>query len=172
MMRACNICSKLLFCAEKHSYSLRKRFHIYDRLHLAVSNNEVEIRDKLIEHKIVYFSIDDTIDYEGFADDFGPMNLASIFNFCSLMDKQLALNPDKSVALQCLEEEKAITNAVFLIGAYLVMKHGLSVVEVVQCCASALNMTVAYRDVSPGPQNFFLHVKDCWAGLHRAKQLH
>jgi hypothetical protein len=30
---------------------------------------------------------------------------------------------------------------------------------------------VPYRDVTPGPQNFSLHVQDCWKGLLRAKQL-
>ena len=30
---------------------------------------------------------------------------------------------------------------------------------------------VSYRDVSPGEQNFHLHLEDCWQGIWRARKL-
>ncbi len=51
------------------------------------------------------------------------------------------------------------------------MKFDMDPDEVVQCLSPASDFVVSFKDVSSGPQNFHLYLRDCWAGLWRAKQL-
>ena len=119
----------------------------------------------------VYIRIDENISYFGFADDFGPMSLGSIFEFCELLDSCGREHPNDPIAVVSLPDAKSLTNATFLIGSYLILRHNLSIEEVWGKVGPCISMTVPYRDVSQGLQNFDLHVRDCWEGLIMAKNL-
>ncbi len=64
-----------------------------------------------------------------------------------------------------------MTNALFLLGSYLIMICDCNLEYVVECFAPVMHMVTSYRDVSPGPQNFSLELEHCWSGLLRGKQL-
>ena len=118
-----------------------------------------------------YFDIDEQSSYIPFADDFGPMNLAAVYCFCELVEIQCEECPNNKLALRCKTDARSITNAVFLMGSFMIMMRGDHVQTVIDVLQPILKMAVPYRDVSPGPQNFQLFVEDCWRGLFRAKQL-
>ena len=121
--------------------------------------------------EFAYFSTADKCTYDGFCDDFGPMNLGMAFKFCSIVDDMLFSNPEKSV-VYCVEPDpKAVTNAVFLLGAYMMIRENRPPQMLMQHFAEFGDQLLSYRDVSPGEQNFHLHLEDCWEGLWRARQL-
>jgi cell division cycle 14 len=143
--------------------------HVFDRVHLALygtcESNENE------SSEFVYLSVNQFVGYIGFADDFGPMNLGSIFQFCELLSDTLKTNPSMPVALKTSTDRRDITNAVFLAGAYMLLRLHRSVESVVNAFKPISPYLLSYRDVSPGPQNFHLHVQDCWKGLSKAMNL-
>ena len=122
-------------------------------------------------NSIPCFCIEGVISYIGFCDDFGPMSLGSIFEFCKLLDEYLIENQGQQFALLSSGDQRTLTNAVFLLGAYMIMDRGSNPEEIHQCFEPLKKIVLAYRDVSPGEPNFALHLKDCWAGLWRAKSL-
>jgi cell division cycle 14 len=87
------------------------------------------------------------------------------------LDAHLQESSVKLYGLRCAHEPRAITNAVFLIGAYLIMRRDCCIDGVIAICEPVMDLLVPFRDVSRGPQNFDLHVQDCWGGLVRAKRL-
>jgi cell division cycle 14 len=142
-------------------------FHIVDRVHLAITKEHTE----LDRTGFAYFSIEDKICYFGFADDFGPMHLGSIYQFCEVLCDELDKHEKQFVALQSLSDPRSVTNAVFLLGSYMIMKLDYSLQQVTDGLEVLTKMLVPYRDVTPGVQNFNLYVHDCWEGLVTAKQL-
>jgi cell division cycle 14 len=115
--------------------------------------------------------VEDTTEYLGFADDFGPLNLASIYQFCGSLERRLKSDSSRQVAVISRPDPRSLTNAVFLVGAYLIMCLDFSFDATIAACSDVLRLVVPYRDVSPGKQNFALHVHDCWGGLLKAKSL-
>ena len=142
-------------------------FHVFDRVHLAITKEHAE----LDQEGFSYFSIEDKICYFGFADDFGPMHLGSVYQFCEMLDDELTKNKPQLVALHSLSDPRSVTNSVFLLGAYMIMKLDYTLQRVVENLEVLTKLLIPYRDVTPGVQNFNLHVHDCWDGLITAKQL-
>jgi cell division cycle 14 len=143
---------------------------IFENMHLLISKDRTNIISNNIPFS--YFCIDKTIIYVGFADDFGPMSLASTFSFCELLDDQLKKAEGRPVAYHCQPDPESVTNAAFLLGAYLIMRRGFDdVAAVEERLAAVAGALVPYRDVSKKRQTFGLHVRDCWGGLLRARQL-
>ena len=120
---------------------------------------------------VIYFNVDQEIEYVSFAQDFGPMNLASVYTFCDIVEAKRRKHPAESLTLQCKTDSHSITNTVFLVGSYMIMKRDDEMQVVIEALQPILSNAVPYRDISPGPQNFSLYVEDCWKGLYKAKSL-
>jgi cell division cycle 14 len=157
-------------------------FKVFDRVWMDVvsykpdSNQDrhrpvVDNSENLNARSMAIIEMDGFMTYQGFADDFGPLSLASTFQFCSALEDHFKEDADRLYGLQCGLEPRTITNAVFLIGAYLIMRRDCSIDDVMAICEPVKDMVVPFRDVSRGPQNFDLRVQDCWGGLVRAKRL-
>ena len=146
--------------------------HVFDRVYLAISkkNSVIQHSDSEIDVKFALFEIHDKIRYVGFADDFGPMSLGSVYRFCELLDTQLSRS-SKPVALFTKHKARSITNAVFLMGAYMIMRLEKDIETVEQALYPTFPLLVAYRDVSQGAPILGLDVQQCWRGLARAKKL-
>jgi hypothetical protein len=117
-----------------------------------------------------FFVLDDSICYHGFCDDFGPMNLGMVYRFCDCLDDQLQRWPQRRVVLVSDTDRKQITNAAFLLGAYMIMRQDSKPRDAVAALAPFRHRLLSFRDVSPGRQNFHLYLHDCWEGLWHAKQ--
>ena len=118
-----------------------------------------------------FFDMCQVLRYIPFCEDFGPMNLACVYRFCKMIESRLALDADSSIVVVCAPDDATMTNTVFLIGAYMIMMHDSDPTEVVQRFEGLQHRLRTFRDVSPGVQNFHLHLADCWGGIWRAKQL-
>ena len=143
-------------------------YHIFGSVFLVlVDNVAVESRN---DPRFRFFNIKELCPYSPFADDFGPMNLAAIYQFCELLTFELG-QCHHHLALLCTKDYQSVTNAVFLLGSYLIASLNYDLEATKACFAQVRHLTSSYRDVSPGPQNFDLHIADCWGGLLRAKGL-
>ena len=119
-----------------------------------------------------FFSLHDRgIRYNPYCDDFGPMNLAAVFRFCAAIEALHQDNACADVVIVSPPYKPDVTNAAFLIGAHMIMCRGLDPDEVDGCFHGVRPWLAAYRDVSPGEQNFHLGLIDCWRGLWRGKSL-
>jgi cell division cycle 14 len=150
---------------ERETIHLKSVFH---RVFLVVSNSSCE---ELRLHSISCIEIEEEFTYQGFCDDFGPMSLGTVYRFCDMLGQYLQNSDDMPVMILSSSESIPLTNAVFLLGAYMIMRLDFKLEIVQERLKSFVSTIVAYRDVSPGEQNFDLHVEDCWRGLLRAKGL-
>ena len=144
-------------------------FHAFGPFHLLF--DEVELDH---DEAWTYLHVDQLANgfaYTPFCDDFGPMNLATIFRFCDAVDSETGKNQERMLALAVSKDIQERTNAVFLAGAYMIMRLDSDLESVKTAFAPLHGRVVPYRDVSPGKPNFDLHVQDCWGGLARAKGL-
>jgi cell division cycle 14 len=115
------------------------------------------------------FQPQETIKYNGFCDDFGPMNLSSIARFADLLDNELISSPAINIVYSVEAGRRAMTNAVFLVGAYMMLKREMSTESVVSTFDWLKRDCVEdYRDATFSLVDFGLTLKDCWGGLELA----
>jgi cell division cycle 14 len=138
---------------------------VFDRFYLIASEKIARIHPKFL-----CLDVSD-LHYDSFRDDFGPMNLGSTVSFVEKVKRLLMSHPTRPVAFHVLLDAREITNAAYLMGAYLILHLNASPEEVSKQFESLKPNLVSFRDVSPGEQNFHLYLLDCWAGLWRANQL-
>ena len=113
----------------------------------------------------------DQFQYFAFCDDFGPMNLSSIGSFVDALNAELETYPDNDIVLCSEPGQRALTNSVFLLGAFLLIQRRKSTREVAakfNCVDPSL--LTPYRDATHFPADFSLHLEDCWGGMERAMQ--
>ena len=117
------------------------------------------------------FKPDTSIHYHAFCDDFGPMNLAMIAQFIGQLDAELVDNPSSMIFYLVDEGKRELTNAVFLLGAYMVMRLEIAVDEVLDCFSWVdESLTENYRDATFSAVSFGLTLEDCWRGLAKGMQ--
>ena len=112
------------------------------------------------------FVPEESIHYFSLCDDFGPMNLASVVSFVLQLDDELEAYPE-CIFFYCVDAGKrALTNAIFLLGSYMILRLHLNVKEVSNSF-SWLNRKVLepYRDATFSASDFDLTLEDCWGGL-------
>ena len=118
------------------------------------------------------FVPDQAIQYHPMCDDFGPMNMSSMIKFVQQLDDELASNPSSTFLYAIEKCQRSLTNAVFLLGSYMILRLGLSAEEVGESFAWVRpEMTEAYRDATFAPSDFDLTVMDCWRGLVKGMEL-
>eukprot|EP00292_Cryptomonas_paramecium_P011236 CAMPEP_0113682604 /NCGR_PEP_ID=MMETSP0038_2-20120614/12772_1 /TAXON_ID=2898 /ORGANISM="Cryptomonas paramecium" /LENGTH=317 /DNA_ID=CAMNT_0000601725 /DNA_START=166 /DNA_END=1115 /DNA_ORIENTATION=+ /assembly_acc=CAM_ASM_000170 len=115
----------------------------------------------------------DALQYFGFCDDFGPMNMACCIRFIQSLDYQIAECKQKQKAVYCVDEgPRNMSNAVFLLGAYLIIKMGKTASEVDEhFCWIDTGLIESFRDATFAPPEFTLSLFDCWSGLERGRNL-
>jgi cell division cycle 14 len=144
----------------------KNHYHILNDMYLAIQTEEFEPNPCFS-----YFSIQGVLSYHRFCTDFGPMSLGSIYEFCLMVKDLSTCRTERVLALSTPPSREDVTNATFLIGAYIIMNSDADPAGLTHCFAQLRDHLTFFRDVSPGEQMFQLHIEDCWAGLRRAKQL-
>jgi CRP-like cAMP-binding protein len=143
------------------------------RLAFTVHRDEAETRMAILhDRETYYFSSELHETYEPYCDDFGPVDLATVFTFCNLLQDKLS-DERLSGRLICYYAEKDIklrTNAAFLIGAFLIQVEAFSPAEVMALLAAAGKYAfMPFRDATHvQPSTFNLSLLDCFKGLQRA----
>jgi cell division cycle 14 len=108
--------------------------------------------------------------YHAYCDDFGPVNMASVIDFVKLVEKEMAQSLECKVVVCVDEGHRSLTNAVFLLGAYLLIRHNLSSDKVANHFAWLHDDLIEpYRDATFSPSDFDLHLIDCWRGLEKGR---
>ena len=126
-----------------------------------------------IQHdtQVCTLRLDEMVNYDPFCEDFGPINLGYTFRFCEALHAVLESKERRNVQVVCSPDPRSLTNGVFVLGAYMIMMLDQNCEEVSARFEDLHSRLKTFRDVSPGVQNFHLHLHDCWQGLWRAKQL-
>ena len=117
-----------------------------------------------LKHDTAYKSFKDR-------DDFGPVNIACTLRFIETVDKELASFPDKKIVFCIRAGRRQLTNAVFLLGAYMILKRNSKPQSVADCFSwIEPEMLEPFRDATYSKPDFHLHLIDCWQALDRGKQ--
>jgi cell division cycle 14 len=117
------------------------------------------------------FSTDKKLAYLPFADDFGPMNLACVSQFNAILQSKIRTRKGR-IVVYCVENNlRQLTNAVFLLGSFMIIELGYTSTETWECLKSFEPMIEMYRDAQSTPATFRLELVDCWGGLERANGL-
>jgi cell division cycle 14 len=100
------------------------------------------------------------------------MNLSSVVSFIEQLEKELSLNPQAKIIYCVASGKRALTNASFLLGCYMMLKLNMSSREVSETF-DWLDETnsEAYRDATFDPGSFRLTLDDCWLGIERGRDL-
>ena len=106
-----------------------------------------------------------SIQYHPFCDDFGPLNVSSVISFVEQLQSELADNTSRILLYSVGSSQRELTNAIFFIGAFMVLIQGRASQEVVESFAWAKPYTEAYRDATYAAPSFELSLADCWAAL-------
>jgi len=120
-----------------------------------------------------FFSVDTTLIYEAFSEDFGPLNLAMTYRFCKLLEAKLN-NPalaGKRIVHCCSQEPQARANAACLMGLYQVIVQRKTAKQAYQPFSSIEPPFLPFRDAITGPCSFKLTVLDCLEGMQKAMEL-
>ena len=104
-------------------------------------------------------------------EQFNPPSISSVVDF--IQEIQGRLQRDNKKLLMYVEEgKKQLTNAVFLMGAYLILKHGLTTIEV-QTKFGWLQSSQLdpYKQADNCLSEIPLHAFECLQGLEKGKSL-
>jgi hypothetical protein len=98
------------------------------------------------------------------------MNAASVAEFITLLDQELASDLSCKIVYCVDEGRRHLTNAVFLLGAYLILKHDMPTDQVAGLFGWLDQGSIeAFRDATFSEADFALTLEDCWRGLERGK---
>ena len=124
------------------------------------ANNDFEI-----------FTLDGSISYQGYCDDFGPMNMSCIIDFVRLLEAKLNGSPDRMIAFCVDHGKRSLTNAVFLLGAYMILRMDKPSDAVSESFLWLhTDQVEPYRDATYSRPDFALELIDCWRGLEKGMQ--
>jgi hypothetical protein len=114
------------------------------------------------------FTLPKKIKYVAYCDDFGPMNMSCIVDFIRMLDSLLATYKDKTLVL-CVEAgRRRLTNAVFLIGAYMIRRQNKAPAEISESFRwLGPDQIEQYSDATYSEPDFRLQLIDCWRGLEK-----
>ena len=138
---------------------------VEDRVYIAQNMNKLDL-----VNDIRCFRPKLALEYHAGCDDFGPLNMSSIVYFITSLDKELESFPDKTIAL-CVEKGKRqLTNAVFLLGSYMIIREEMTA-NAVAASFDRLDATLleSNRDAKYDESNFDLCLFECWCGLEKGK---
>ena len=110
------------------------------------------------------------ITYHAFCDDFGPMNLACVVDFIQMLEEKLVDCTTTKLILCVDAGRRALTNAVFLLGSYMILRQGKASSAVAASFHWLERQMEPYRDASFSHPDFVLHLIDCWRGLEKGMQ--
>jgi cell division cycle 14 len=119
-----------------------------------------------------FFTIDDTLRYEPFFNDFGPLNLNLTYKFCQMLLSKLNApeHASKVIYFYCANRPQNRANAAVLIGAYLIIYAGRTSAQAYEPL-KALEPYMPFRDASQQLCTFRLLPQHCLRALSKALKL-
>jgi cell division cycle 14 len=126
------------------------------------------------DQRYLSFSMDAAVQYHSFCDDFGPMNLSSTVRFIKQLEQELAACAQsccRQLVLSVESGPRPLTNAVMLLGSYLILMKDMTPEQVADRFAGIPpDQLEDYRDATYLPADFGLALRDCWDGLFQGQR--
>eukprot|EP00292_Cryptomonas_paramecium_P012152 CAMPEP_0113707778 /NCGR_PEP_ID=MMETSP0038_2-20120614/28597_1 /TAXON_ID=2898 /ORGANISM="Cryptomonas paramecium" /LENGTH=298 /DNA_ID=CAMNT_0000633375 /DNA_START=1 /DNA_END=893 /DNA_ORIENTATION=- /assembly_acc=CAM_ASM_000170 len=112
------------------------------------------------------FVPDEAIQYYSLCDDFGPLNMSSIMKFVRQLDEEMTKYPSMTFFYAVENGVRNLTNAVFLVGAFLIFTMKFTIEDLKLAFIWADSSKIQhYRDATYSKPTFHLTLEDCWLGL-------
>lgn len=115
------------------------------------------------------FTTDQTLVYEPFFSDFGPLNLSHLYRFCKALQAKLN-NPkfkDRQLVYYCSTKPQFRANAAALIGCFQVLHLDRKPMDAYEPLR-VLEPFIPFRDASMGPCPYKLTVLHCLQAIYKA----
>jgi len=118
----------------------------------------------------VYLTVDDTLPYNNFHHDFGPINIAGLFRFAVIFHDVLGQreNQGKEVVFYSYTDPCSRANAATLLASYMVLVQSWQPHQVLAPIAQ-MTPIMPFRDAGYSQADFIITVQDVVYGLWRAK---
>lgn len=109
--------------------------------------------------------------YEPFSQDFGPLNLAMVYRYCTELDKLIYKDRKSNIRIHhyCSNHPAKKSNAAFLIGTFEILILGKNAEQAWEPFRDV--SFPYYKDASMCASNFQISILNCLQGLERAVQL-
>ena len=120
----------------------------------------------------VYFTIDDTLLYNSFHADFGPLHIGHLYRFAVYFHEILGdpVNSDRPVVLYSRSDSRSRANAACLVACYMVMIQSWPPHLALAPIAQADPPYMPFRDAGYSQADFVLSIQDVVYGVWRAKE--
>ncbi|KAJ5487238.1 hypothetical protein N7530_001538 [Penicillium desertorum] len=120
----------------------------------------------------VYFTIDDTLLYNAFHADFGPLHIGHLYRFAVLFHEILGdpANSDRPVVFYSKTDARSRANAACLVACYMVMIQSWPPHLALAPIAQADPPYMPFRDAGYSQADFILNIQDVVYGVWKAKE--
>ncbi|KAK9470168.1 protein-tyrosine phosphatase-like protein [Dipodascopsis tothii] len=141
--------------------------YLKDRLYLAAFDHEPANTESSI-----HFSIDDTLPYNAFHHDFGPLHVGHLYRFAVSLHEILGDedNKDSAVVFYSGTSPRARANAACILCCYMVLVQSWPPHLVLAPIAQADPPFMPFRDAGYSVADFTLSIQDIVYGVWRAKE--
>ncbi|KAJ5115408.1 Tyrosine-protein phosphatase cdcA [Penicillium alfredii] len=120
----------------------------------------------------VYFTVDDTLLYNAFHADFGPLHIGHLYRFAVLFHEILGdpANSDRPVVFYSKTDARSRANAACLVACYMVLIQSWPPHLALAPIAQADPPYMPFRDAGYSQADFILNIQDVVYGVWRAKE--
>ncbi|KAL9615815.1 MAG: hypothetical protein Q9160_009237 [Pyrenula sp. 1 TL-2023] len=120
----------------------------------------------------VYFTIDDTLLYNAFHADFGPLHIGHLYRFAVQFHEILGdpANNDRAVVFWSRADSKSRANAACLVACYMVLIQSWPPHLALAPIAQADPPYMPFRDAGYSQADFVLNIQDIVYGVWKAKE--
>ncbi|BDD57084.1 cell division control protein 14 [Monascus purpureus] len=120
----------------------------------------------------VYFTIDDTLLYNSFHADFGPLHIGHLYRFAVYFHEILGdpANSDRPVVLYSRTDARSRANAACLVACYMVLIQSWPPHLALAPIAQADPPYMPFRDAGYSQADFILSIQDVVYGVWKAKE--
>lgn len=122
--------------------------------------------------EIVFFTVEDTIFYNSFHLDFGPMNIGHLYRFAVIFHEILndPDNVNKAVIFYSSASSRQRANAACMLCCYMILVQGWTPHQVLQPLAQVDPPFMPFRDAGYSNADFEITIQDVVYGVWRAKE--
>ena len=120
----------------------------------------------------VYFTIDDTLLYNAFHHDFGPLHIGHLYRFAVQFHEILGdpANSDRAVVFWSRADARSRANAACLVACYMVLIQAWPPHLALAPIAQADPPYMPFRDAGYSQADFILNIQDIVYGVWKAKE--
>ncbi|KAA6406861.1 MAG: phosphatases II [Lasallia pustulata] len=123
-------------------------------------------------HPPVYFTIDDSLLYNAFHADFGPLHIGHLYRFAVTLHDYLGdpANEGRGVVFWSMADSRSRANAACLLACYMVLIQGWAPHLALAPIAQADPPLMPFRDAGYSQADYVLNVQDVVYGVWKAKE--